>query len=414
MSHQTTPCTDESSVNRETLEAWARERIQTFLQALLEEEVTAFLGRRKSERRAAVDARPGYRNGYGKLRRLSLTSGTITVHRPRVRGLEERFDSRLLPLFNRRTREVGDLLPTLYLHGLAQGDFELALRGLPGDGAPLSSSSLQRLRAKWDADYEAWRTRDLHDRELVYLWADGLYVKAGLEKEKAALLIVIGALRDGTKEILAVESGARESTESWRAVLRSLQARGLPSPRLTIVDGHLGIRGALAEIYPASAEQQCWNHKLLNVLDQLPRRIQPQARALLSQLPYAETRAEGERLKRQVVARYGRAYPKAAESLERDWERMVTFYRFPREHWKHLRTTNVVESPFAAVRLRTDAAKRYKRVANATALIWKVLMVAQSRFRRLDAPELLAEVYHGISYVDGRRLSGENTRRVAA
>lgn len=177
----------------------------------------------------------------------------------------------------------------------------------------------------------------------------------------------------------------RESTESWRAVLRSLQARGLPSPRLTIADGHLGIWGALAEIYPASAEQRCWNHKLLNVLDPLPRRIQPQARALLSQLPYAETRAECERLKRQFVARYGRAYPKAAESLERDWERMVTFYRFPREHWKHLRTTNVVESPFAAVRLRTDAAKRYKRVANATALIWTVLMVAQSRFRRLDA-----------------------------
>lgn len=414
MEHRSTGQGAESTVCWESLEAWTRQQIQAFIQAVLEEEVTAFLGRRKSERRQAVDAPPGYRNGYGKPRRLSLTSGTITLRRPRLRDPEDRFESRILPLFQRRTREVGELLPELYLHGLAQGDFELALRGLLGDGAPLSSSSLQRLRAKWEAEYEAWRTRDLHERELVYLWADGLYVKAGLEKEKAALLIVIGALRDGTKEVLAIESGVRESTESWRAVLRSLQARGLPSPRLTIADGHLGIWGALAEIYPASAEQRCWNHKLLNVLDQLPRRIQPQARALLSQLPYAETRAECERLKRQVVARYGRAYPKAAESLERDWERMVTFYRFPREHWKHLRTTNVVESPFAAVRLRTDAAKRYKRVANATALIWKVLMVAQSRFRRLDAPELLAEVYHGVSYVDGCRVSGENTRRAAA
>jgi transposase-like protein len=411
---QSTRGAHESTLCWERLEAWAREKIQGFLQALLEEEVTTFLGRRKSERRVAVDARPGYRNGYGKRRRLSLTSGTITVRRPRLRGLDEDFESRLLPLFKRRTREVGALLPTLYLHGLAQGDFELALRGLLGDGAPLSRSSLQRLRGKWDTEYEAWRGRDLRDRELVYLWADGLYVKAGLEKDKAAVLVVIGSLRDGSKEILAVESGVRESVESWKAVLRALKARGLPSPRLTIADGHLGIWGALAEIYPESAEQRCWNHKLLNVLDQLPRREHPAARALLCQLPYAETRDQCERLRRQFAERYGRRFPKAVETLERDWDRMVTFYRFPREHWKHLRTTNVVESPFAAVRLRTDAAKRYKQVANATALIWKVLLVAESRFRRLDAPELLTEVYHGVTYVDGLRASAERKRRVAA
>ena len=414
MSDQITRGAHESTLCWERLEAWAREKIQGFVQALLEEEVTVFLGRRKSERQIAVDARPGYRNGYGKPRRLSLTAGTLTLRRPRLRGLEERFESRILPLFKRRSREVGELLPQLYLHGLAQGDFALALRGLLGDGAPLSPGSLQRLRAQWEAAYETWRTQDLSDRELVYLWADGLYVKAGLEKEKAALLIVIGALRDGTKEVLAVESGVRESTESWKAVLRSLKARGLPSPRLTIADGHLGIWGALATIYPESAEQRCWNHKLLNVLDQLPRREHPAARALLSQLPYAETQAACDRLKRQFAERYGRAYPKAVAALERDWDRMVTFYRFPREHWKHLRTTNVVESPFAAVRLRTDAAKRYKRVANATALIWKVLMVAQQRFRRLDAPHLLVEVHQGATYVDGVRVSSVRQRRVAA
>jgi transposase-like protein len=410
MKQRTTAEASPSTVTWETLEAWTRERIQAFIQALLEEEVTSVLGRGKSERRAAADAAPGYRNGYGKPRRLSLTSGTITLQRPRVRNLEARFESQILPLFARRTQEVGALLPELYLHGLAQGDFELALRGLLGDGAPLSASSLQRLKGTWEAEYEAWRQRDLSDRELVYLWADGLYVKAGLERDKAALLVVIGALRDGTKEVLAVESGMRESTEAWKAVLRALKGRGLRSPRLTIADGHLGIWGALAEIYPESAEQRCWNHKLLNVLEQLPRRLQAQARALLAQLPYAETQGECERLRRQFVARYGRAYPKAVEVLERDWERMVTFYRFPREHWKHLRTTNVVESPFAAVRLRTDAAKRYKRVANATALIWKVLMVAQQRFRRLDAPELLADAYHGVTYVDGFRASDERKR----
>ncbi|MBI4199498.1 MAG: IS256 family transposase [Chloroflexi bacterium] len=414
MSDQSTQRAHESTLCWERLEAWAREKIQGFLQALLEEEVTTFLGRRKSERRMVVDARPGYRNGHGKPRRLSLTTGTITVRRPRLRGLEARFESRLLPLFQRRTREVGELLPTLYLHGLAQGDFELALRGLLGTGAPLSRSSLQRLRAQWEAEYAAWRQRDLSDRELVYIWADGLYVKAGLERDKAAVLVVIGAMRHGRKEILALESGVRESAESWKAVLRALQARGLSSPRLTIADGHLGIWAALAELYPESAEQRCWNHKLLNVLDQLPRREHPAARALLCQLPYAETQAQCERLRRQVAERYGRRYPKAVETLERDWDRMVTFYRFPREHWKHLRTTNVVESPFAAVRLRTDAAKRYKRVANATALIWKVLLVAESRFRRLDAPELLSEVHHGVTYVDGLRASAERQRRVAA
>jgi transposase-like protein len=390
-----------------------RERIQAFLQAVLEEEVTAFLGRRKSERRRIVDARPGYRNGYGKPRRLGLTGGTITVRRPRLRGLEERFVSRILPLFARRTEEVGELLPALYLHGLAKGDFELALRGLLGDGAPLSPSSLQRLRARWEEEYEAWRKRDLSDRELVYLWADGLYVKAGLEKEKAALLIVIGAMRDGTKEVLAVESGVRESAESWKAVLRSLRERGLRAPKLTVADGHLGIWGALREIYPESSEQRCWNHKILNVLDQLPRKEQPRAREYLRRIAYAETRAECERRREEFRSRYGKLYPKAAEVLERDWERMVTFYAFPREHWKHLRTTNVVESPFGAVRLRTDAAKRYRRVAGATALIWKILMVAQSRFRRLDAPELLTEVYHGATYVDGIRPSRTNGRAAA-
>ncbi len=189
-------------------------------------------------------------------------NGTITVRRPRVRALEERFVSRVLPLFKRRTEEVGALLPALYLHGLALGDFELALRGLLGDGAPLSGSSIQRLKAEWQAQYAAWRTRALRDLPLVYLWADGLYVKAGLEATKAALLVLVGALADGRKVILAVESGQRESTESWASVLRDLKARGLRAPKLTIADGHVGIWGALAQVYPSSAEQRCWNHKL--------------------------------------------------------------------------------------------------------------------------------------------------------
>jgi transposase-like protein len=401
----------------EGLEAMVRERIQEFVQVLLEEEVTALVGRRKSERRVCVDAPPVYRNGYGKPRKLALMGGTIEVQRPRVRGLEERFESRILPLFKRRTEAVGELLPQLYLHGLAQGDFELALRGLLGDGAPLSESSIERLRGKWVAQYEAWRQRSLQGIEPVYLWADGIYVKAGLEKDKACLLVVIAGLRDGRKVLLAVESGYRESEAAWGCLLRGLLARGMSAPRLVIADGHLGIWAALAGVFPEVAEQRCWNHKIINVLDALPKKLQSEARELLCRIPYAATLREAEQLREQFRSRYDQQQPKAVETLERDWDRLVAFYAFPKEHWKHLRTTNPVESPFAAVRLRTAAGKRYKKVANATALIWRVLLVAEKAFRRLDHPELLPEVAEGTLYEDGERVPRINhltEKKVAA
>jgi transposase-like protein len=299
---------------------------------------------------------------------------------------------------------VGELLPQLYLHGLAQGDFELALRGLLGEGAPLSASSIERLRGQWVAQFEAWRTRSLVGLEPVYLWADGIYVKAGLEKDKLALLVVVAALRDGRKIVLAIEPGHRESALSWSILLRGMRERGLAIPRLLVADGHLGIWAAVAEVFPEVAEQRCWNHKLVNVLDRFPRRLQAEARAQLREIPYAPTREQAETLRDRFVERYGEAHPAAAETLVRDWERMVTFYDFPREHWKHLRTTNPVESPFAAVRLRTNAGKRYKKVANATALIWRLLMVAEKTFRRLDHPELLPQVALGARYRNGERV----------
>jgi putative transposase len=401
MEQKTTTQTLSSSEIWERLEVFVREQVQRFIQALLEEEITTLLGRAKSVRRTAVDAPQGLRNGYGKPRRLTLTAGTVTVRRPRVRGLGERFVSRVLPLFKRRTREGGELLPQLYLHGLALGDFELALRGLLGAAAPLSPTSLTRLKAQWQLEYEAWKRRRLDDLEVVYVWADGLYVKAGLEDTKAALLVLIGALTDGRKVVLAVESGQRESKESWGAVLRDLRARGLQPWRCTIADGHLGIWAALAEQEPAAAEQRCWNHRITNVLDAIPTKHQAQARTLLCAMPYAESQATCEYLRDQFVKRYGQLAPKAGERLAADWERLVTFYQFPRQHWRHLRTTNVVESPFAAVRLRTTAAKRFKKVDSATAAIWKLLQVAEAAFRRLNAPELLPGVHAGTQYKDG-------------
>lgn len=407
MNEQSTGTGIESRSLWSHLEEFVRGHIQQFVQRLLVEEVTMRLGRAKSARRAAVDAPEGYRNGYGTPRKLTLTCGTITVRRPRVRGLAERFVSRILPLFKRRTKQVSELLPQLYLHGLALGDFELALRGLLGDGAPLSSASLQRLKAQWQDEYAMWKQQRLDDLEVVYVWADGLYVKAGLEQTKAALLVVIGALTDGRKVVLAVESGQRESKESWGAVLRDLRTRGLKPWRCTIADGHLGIWAALAEQQPTAAEQRCWNHRLVNVLDAIPKTHQAEASTWLKTLPYAETQAACERVRDQFSRRYRTLAPKAVERLHADWERLVTFYQFPKEHWRHLRTTNVVESPFAAIRLRTTAGKRFKRVESATALIWKLLQVAEQSFRRLNAPELLPLVYAGVPFVDGRKQAPE-------
>jgi transposase-like protein len=318
--------------------------------------------------------------------------------------LEERFESTILPLFKRQTKEISQLLPELYLHGLSEGDFDLALRGLLGEGAPLSASSIARLKEGWQGEFESWKKQSLKDVEAVYLWVDGVYVKAGLEKEKAALLVAVAGLRDGQKQVLAVEAGHRESTESWAAMLRDLKSRGLEAPKLVVGDGALGIWGGLANVYPESKEQRCWNHRIINILDKLSKKQQRQAKLILTRIPYAETRQQAEKLKKEFQGWCEKkGVAEAGRLLDHDWERMVSFYGFPKQHWKHLRTTNVIESPFAAVRLRTTAAKRYKRVENATAVIWKVLRVVEKSFRRLDAPELLGDVANGVSFVDGIR-----------
>lgn len=406
MSKNHTQESDARTVIFEELEGWVRSQIQEWVQQLLEEEVTELLGRRKSERRKGIDRAEGYRNGYGEARRLTLSSGTITVRRPRVRELEQRFESRILPLFSRRTKEVGDLIPELYLHGLSRGDFELALRGLLGDGAPLSESTVDRLKTKWQGEYEEWRSRRLDDLEVVYVWVDGVYVKAWLEREKACILVVLAGLSDGRKVFLALEAGYRESIESWSGVIRELKGRGLRIPRLVIGDGNLGIWGAIMNVWPEVEEQRCWNHRIINILAKIPsKKLQAQARLLLKQIPYADTLKEAERLKRafQGWCRK-RGLEDAALLIDKDWERMVTFYRYPREHWRHLRTTNSLESPFSAVRIRTNASRRYKKVESATSVIWKTLMIAEKRFRKLSAPELLKEVYEGANYKDGIRV----------
>ena len=414
MKDKSTSRKDSSRVGWDTLEAWARGEIEGWLQDLLYEEVTELLGRERSERRKPVDAPRGYRNGYGKPRNLTMSIGTVTVRRPRVRDVEERFESRVLPLFKRRTETVSELIPELYLHGLSQGDFDLALRGLLGEKAPLSASTVGRLKQKWQGEYEEWLARPLNELEVVYLWVDGVYVKAGLEKEKAAVLVAVAGLSDGTKVVLTLEAGHRESEASWSSMLRGLKKRGLRSPKLIIGDGHLGIWAAVRNVFPEAQEQRCWNHRILNVLDRVPKKNQLEAKPLLTAIPYAENRKACEKLKAKFQEWCRRKnLPDAARVLDEDWGRMVSFYSFPKPHWQHLRTSNVVESPFAALRLRTDAAKRFKKVENATAAIFKLLLVAEKSFRRLNAPELVREVYLGVRFEDGERTI-ETSRDAAA
>ena len=402
----------EQALSFEALEPLIRLEVQGWLQSILEAEVTEFLGRAKSERKKALGASACYGNGHGKPRKLTLSCGTVDLTRPRVRGVEGRFVSRILPLFAKRSSAVSELIPELYLHGLATGDFDLALRGLLGDDAALSASTVARLKEKWAGELAAWSVRPLGDLEVVYIWADGVYIKAGLEKDSSCLLVMVAGLSDGRKVLLALSAGHRESTESWSRVLRSLRDRGLSCPKLVVGDGALGLWAALRGVYPEAGEQRCWNHRIMNILDHVKKADQSSARELVIRVAYAESRKEAQAAKaafRTWCA--SRGYEKAASALDTDWERMVTFFEFPKEHWQHLRTTNPVESPFAALRLRTDAAKRFKKVENATCVVWKMLLVAESRFRRLTAPHLLAEVRKGMPFVDGIR---ENTASTAS
>jgi putative transposase len=291
----------------------------------------------------------------------------------------------------------------------------LTAPGLLGEGAPLSAASLMRLKSAWQAEYAAWKRADLSQLQLVYWWADGLYVKAGISDRKAALLVVVGASVSGEKLLLACEAGERESKETWCELLRDLKARGLKLPRLTVADGHLGIWAALGELHPHGAEQRCWNHKIVNVLNAVPKKEQPEAAKLLKAMMYANSRSACERKRDEFLLRFRKTDAKACATLTRDWERLVSFFDYPKEHWIHLRTTNIVESPFDSVRLRTDASRRFKKVENAEAMIWKLLMVAERSWRALNAPHLMRDVYEGKPFKDGTAVQSKTipTRKAA-
>jgi transposase-like protein len=375
------------------------------LRRALEEEVATFLGRGRYDREGAFR---GYRNGHAPERTVGSGLGAVTVRAPRVRDVPaavapDGYRSAILPRYQRRTQAQCRLFAQLYLEGLSSGDFEPVFRVLLGEEAPLSASTMLRLKDAWKTEYQRWQQRPLGDRRYAYLWLDGIYVGCGQEREQTVLLCVLGAAEDGTKELLALEEGYRESTASWQGVLRSLRDRGMAPPLLVMADGGLGAWAALREVFPTTRHQRCWNHRVLNVQDQLPKRLQPEVRQELRALWEAPTRVECAVRRDQYVAKLReRGQEAAAATVLRDWDDFVAFYDFPQEHWLHLRTTNAIESVFAGVRLRTNVAKRMGKRENALYLVFKLVGRLGQNWRALNGGRtVMTLVLAGSRFVDG-------------
>ncbi|MGH7840191.1 MAG: IS256 family transposase [Steroidobacteraceae bacterium] len=405
----------EADVELFELDELARMGARQMLMAALETEAADYVARHRGERDANGRALVVH-NGPAQARKLTLGAGTVVLRAPRVNdrrrdahGQRQRFTSRILPPYMRRSPKVAEVLPLLYLRGLSTGDFRPALEGLLGeDAAGLSPTNIARLTACWEQEYRAFRQRDLSRREYVYVWVDGVHFNIRLEDDRLCTLVLIGARTDGEKELLAVEDGYRESAESWKTLLRDLKRRGMTAPVLAVGDGALGFWAAVREVWPETREQACWCHKLANVLDKLPKRLQPRAKHALREMMYAESRAECEAAKLRFEAEYQAKYPKAVESLIAHWERLVSFFDFPAEHWKHLRTTNVIESTFATVRLRERTTRGAGSRTKGLLMAFKLLDMAQLRWRRLDGAHLLPLVRAGVKFSNGVRPQSAN------
>jgi putative transposase len=386
----------------ETLEAIAREGARRMLERALHAEVDAHLGRSRYDRVADFT---GYRNGYGREREVTIGTWSVEVRPPRVSDTPTHippFRSSILPRGRALSSETQRLFARLYLEGLSSGDFEPAFRELVGERAPLSSSTILRLREDWKAEYAAWRVRPITER-FAYIWCDGLYLGVGSELEHSCLLVIVGARADGRKELLAMELGYRESTDSWADVLRALRDRGLTAPLLAIGDGALGLWAALRDVFPETRHQRCWNHRAMNLADKVPKRLQPELRHQLRSVWNAPSRSECE-LRRDELGRWlhARGQDPAAETLYRDWDDFTTFFDFPAEHWTHLRTSNPVESIFAGVRIRTNVAKRLRRRDSALCLVFKVVQRLEHAWRPLNGGlTVMTLVLRGERFVDG-------------
>ena len=383
---------------RFNLETLARNAAQRIIQTALEAEVTEFLERSKYDKTEAENFR-GYRNGHHRERVVSTAVGGLQVRVPRVSDTKQVFESQLVKKYKRRSETLDCLFPKLFVEGLATRDFEPSLRFLVGENAPLSPSTISRLNKKFKDEFEAWQKRDLKGLKIVYMWADGIYLKAGIADEKRCLLVIIGVDEEGKKHLLTLVEGFRESAESWYDALNDLRKRGMNEPAMAMADGGLGFWAAMPKVWRQTKKQLCWLHKMRNIMDKLPKSEHGEAVLRLRAIYLASTKEVAENLAQTLLSDWKHAdYAQAAECFQAALPRLLTFYEFPAEHHRHLRTTNVIESPFATVRLRTDAARRFRSSKSGTHLVFKVLQTCEQRWSRISCPEKLKEVKLPINY----------------
>ena len=397
---------------RDILTAVRRDGAQQILATAIEAEVDDYLAGRAT----TVDAagrRYVVRNGHLPQRAIQTPLGDVQVQQPRVRDRRpaderETYRSAILPPYLRKTPSLEALYPWLYLKGVSTGDFAEALQALLGPEARgLSATTITRLKAVWEHEYQAWSKRSLAHRRYAYVWADGVYFNVRLEdtdNKRQCLLVLMGATRDGKKELIAITDGYRESEQSWRELLLAVRARGLTiDPELAIGDGGLGFWGAVRKVFPKTREQRCWVHKTANVLNKLPKGVQPKAKAMLHDIWMAETQAAADQAFDLFLATFAAKFPAATACLAKDRDVLLTFYAFPADHWIHIRTTNPVESTFATVRLRTKKTKGAGSRLACLTMVFKLAMAAQKHWRALNGSQLIADVIDGVPFVDGVR-----------
>jgi transposase-like protein len=390
------------------LDELVREGARRMLAAALEAEVDAYLAAHAAERDEG-GRRLVVRNGHARQRAVMTAAGAVAVRTPRVddrrvdpvTGERIGFRSVILPPWCRRSPKVAEVLPLLYLHGLSTGDFVPALEAFFGSSAGLSAAVITRLVAQWQADHEAFGRRDLTDRDYVYVWADGVHFRVRLEQARLCCLVIVGVRADGTKELVAVADGERESTDSWAELLRDLRRRGMQAPVVAVGDGALGLWAALRDVFPATRHQRDWVHKLANVLGCLPTSVQAGARKALAEIRDAPDREQAEQAIEVFARDYGVKWPKAVAKIVDDAEELLCFFDYPAEHWLHLKTSNPIESTFSSVRLRTRVTKGPGSKAAGLAMAFKLLEAAQDRWRAVNGPHLVALVRAGARFDKG-------------
>jgi len=407
--HENDQSNDDSG--RSLLDEIVRDGARQMLAAALQAEVAAYIDQ-FADQVNEDGHRLVVRNGYHTERDVLTAAGAVTVKVPRVNdkridpdtGERQRFSSSILPAWVRKSPQMNEVLPLLYLHGLSTSDFGPALEQFLGSGAGLSASSITRLTTQWQDEAKTFQDRDLSGTDFVYLWVDGIHLKVRLEQEKLCLLVMIGVRADGRKELVALTDGYRESAESWADLLRGCRRRGMTAPVLAVGDGALGFWRALREVFPETREQRCWFHKQSNVLAALPKSAHPGALATMKEIYIAEDIDKAQVAIKAFELDYGAKYPKAVTKIVDDIDVLLEFYKYPAEHWVHLRTTNPIESTFATVRLRTKVTKGPGSRAAGLAMAYKLIDAAQARWRAVNAPHLVALVRAGAVFHKGKLL----------